>query len=183
MNTKRNARIVGNVVMLALCSACSTHLTPAMRTLETFPIGAFKPQPVTVINAQAATAEIEIGSSGTGMGQIPKTVYGNLHEWTEIACATLRKELQSRTSPTTATAAKEMRLAITQVAIEPITFLGGNTVNLHLTVTMGDGTTKDYTVEYTHPSKRDIEVNAGSAVVKAVATVLNDEVIRSYLQK
>jgi hypothetical protein len=170
------------LLLTVLCSACSTQLKPPARPVDTFPIAEIKSQPVTVINAQTATQNIKIGSSGTGMGQIPKTLNGNLHEWTEIACNLLRTELQTRTGKTDDKAARELRLSITTIAVQPITFLGGNAVKLHVTVATSSGITKEFDVEYTHASRRNLEENAGAALAKAVATILNDETIRKYLQ-
>ena len=170
------------LLILVVGTGCSTHLVPALNPEDTFPITEFTTLPATVINAQSAAEDIEIGSSGKGMGQIPRTVYGNLQEWTETACDILTEELKTRSVPAAGKAPKVMRLSVTDVAVLPVTFLGGNTIKVNLTVETGEGTSRDFEVEHTHASRRDVRQNAGAALMKAIATLLNDDAIRSYLQ-
>jgi hypothetical protein len=175
-------KIESILLLTVLCSGCATQLQPSLAPVDKFPIAEITTQPVKIINAQTATEDIALGSSGTGMGQLPKTIYGNLHGWTEIACFLLTTELYTRTAKTDDKTSRELRLSITKIAIEPITFLGGNAVKLHVNVTTGSGITKEFEVEHTNASRRNLEQNAGGALAKVVATILNDEAIRKYLQ-
>ena len=103
--------------MCVTVCGCSVTVLPKTDPAAVFKISEFKCQPVTVINAQSATGKI--GSTGTGMGQIPKTVFGDLREWTEVASMFLRTELQKRTVRTAAQASKVLRLAVTKVEVTP----------------------------------------------------------------
>ena len=115
-------RIQQIFLIIFLSSGCSTHLTPSINSLDTFTNIEFTSSPVIVIKAQLVSKEIKFGESGTGMGQIPKTIYGNLHEWTETACNILKKERQSRTTQDTGKSPKTVHLSIAKVEISPVTF-------------------------------------------------------------
>ena len=170
------------LLFIALCAGCSTHVAPTVQPAGNFRIPDFTCQPVNVINAQPATGDVVIGRTGTGMGQIPKSVHANLHEWTETAGEILKRELQKRTVASAGKSPKVLRLAVTRVEVLPVVFLGGNQYKIHLKVETGDGTIKDFDEEYVDTKRSGIEEIGGTALAKAIAFALNDDSIRSYLR-
>ena len=180
MNTATSKRCLF-VFMCVIVGGCSVTVLPKTDPAAVFKISEFKCQPVTVINAQSATGKVKIGSTGTGMGQIPKTVFGDLREWTEVASMFLRTELQKRTVSTAAPASKVLRLAVTKVEVTPVVFLGGNGFKVRVKVDAGDGISKDFDVDHVDTRRGRTDAIAGAALAQLVANILNDEAIRKYI--
>jgi hypothetical protein len=171
------------LLLLAFCSACSSvRVAPIDDSAYTFKIEDFSCQPVTVLNAQPADSIIKIGSTGGGMGQMPKSVVGNLHEWTETAREILNRELQQRTVATPGKAPKVLRLSVTKIRVGSVAFVGGNGCQVHLKVETDTGISREFDVEHIDAKRGRINEIAGGALLKVIATMLNDEAVRSYFR-
>ncbi len=178
-------KLLGIIVVALLLSACS----PIKIVLKPDPIESVT---MPVINTQNAInisnigtsmGDVEIGSTGTGMGQIPRELLGDLYQWSQTAVEMLKAELRKSNIVITADAPKILNLSVIEAQIEPIVFLGGNTCSLTLKVVTGENSESTYSAEHTDPNRGvEISVTAETAMTKALAAMLNDKKIIDYLQ-
>jgi hypothetical protein len=172
------------LIMILFFCACSARVVPTPSLIELDEVPKFNaPKEVSIINSQISTGDIEIGSTGVGMGQIPKTVSGDLHEWTETAVDILKAELKKKNVAFPENASKVLKLAITKVDMEGIVFLGGDKCTITLKVVTGDGVTRDFEEENIDTKRGVIGEVAYGAIAKAVISMLKDDRILSYLQE
>ena len=134
---------------------------------------------ITIINAQTDTGKTPLGTcvqKYTNLGAYTHKWSGNLRLWTDTAVTVLKAELKRRGVTVTARAPKVLRLTITRACL----FWGFNVVGcpINLRVDTGNGYTKNFEID-----NRSIDLydSCDGAVAKAVAAMLNDEYIRSYL--
>lgn len=178
-------KLLGIIVIAFFLSACSpVKIVLKPNPIESVTMPSISTQnAINIKNIGTSMGDVEIGSTGTGMGQIPKKLHGDLHQWSQTAVEMLKAELKKSNIVISADAAKVLNLSVIEVQIKPIVFLGGNTCKLTLKVVTGENSESTYSAEHTDPNRGiEIRVTAETAMNKALAVMLNDKKIIDYLQ-
>jgi hypothetical protein len=167
-------RLGMTLACLLLTSACTQVYNARVVRLDARRMGEFSVvEPIAVTNAQPSTERTLLGGQGS------TTWYGNLNAWTETAVTEMRNELTKRGMPAADTAAKEVRLSVTQARVIFGFAVMRSIINLHVETAGG----------YVH----DFEGNAGSgwtmfraidaSVARAVQQALNEPAMIRYLSR
>ena len=168
-------KVIGLIVVIFLLSACSTvqvNLKPNMVNSGTTP-DIKASEAINITNAATSEGYMEIGSTGKGMGQIPKKVQGDLYQWTETAVAMLNDELMKSNIVVSAEAAKSLGLSVTDAKIQAVGFLGGNRSDITLKVITEDGKENIFSAHHIDPNRGiEISVTAEKALSKALTLML-----------
>uniref|UniRef100_UPI004048AA44 hypothetical protein n=1 Tax=Aliarcobacter sp. TaxID=2321116 RepID=UPI004048AA44 len=166
-----------SILLIIGLSGCTRILkyTPNDSTFKMDPIQEFSSNnSVSLINGQESTNDVEFASKG-----IAKFT-GNLQEWTNIAIQITKRELSKRNMIVTVEdPSKKLKLSI-----ETVKGTFGAWVvrtEIRLTVETGDG----YKNSYIGDNRSPASLNRASdgAVMRAVASMLNDPNIISYLKE
>ncbi|NVM20743.1 MAG: hypothetical protein HWN68_03050 [Desulfobacterales bacterium] len=162
------------LILLITCSGCSTRYVP-----QPYPI---KPemvpnlsaaQAVAIVNVQTDTKfKVPIGPDGH--------MKGNLREWTDTAVEVLKTELKKNDITISEDAPKVLKLSVTKVYMFCGTMWNARCI-LYLKVETGDGYAKEF--EGNNFSLEGFKGASPFAVTKAVAAMLNNDKILSYLKK
>ena len=125
--------------------------------------------PIAITNNQRNTDYIVIMKG--------KMLYANLNEWTELAIEILKSEFLENNIYVSYDSTKKLFLSVlnAQVMQEIVVVRA----NLELEVVTGGGHKKTYRITNTGV---DIRKACGGAITKAVAAMLNDEIILSYIE-
>jgi len=170
------------IFLLSACSAIQVNLEPNMINSGTKPDIKVKGA-INIINATTSKGYMQIGSTGKGMGQIPKKVQGDLYQWTETAVEMLNDELEKSNIVISADATKSLSLSVTEAKIQAVGFLGGNRCDITLKVITKDKKENIFTAHHIDPNRGiEISVTAETALSKALTLILNDQYIIDYLQ-
>lgn len=174
--------IIVTTILLSACSSIKVVVKPNPTESVTIPV-IITQNAINIKNIGASMGDVKIGRTGTGMGQMPKKLHGDLHQWSQTAVEMLEVELKKSNIVISADASKVMNLSVIEAQIEPVPFLGGNKCNLTLKVVTGENSESTYSAEHTDPD-RGIEINltAETAMTKALAAMLSDTKIIDYLQ-
>ncbi|MDY6973938.1 MAG: thrombospondin type 3 repeat-containing protein [Thermodesulfobacteriota bacterium] len=134
---------------------------------------------VNIVNAQLRTENVPLKACDQkfdNLGAYTHKWWGNLHMWTDTALGVLETELDKRGVTVTKGAPKILKLSITRACL----FWAFHDVGcpLNLRVQTGDGYIRDFEV-----SNRSIDLydSCDGAVTRAVASMFDDDNIRSYL--
>ena len=161
------------IMLLIVAFGCTQRYVPKQYPIRPDMVPEFRgSQTVTIINAQASSEEVLIGSQGMYKWM------ADLQKWTDTAVGLLKTELEKRGIPVTAGAHKELRLAITRANL----FWGAATIRciLYLNVETGDGYTREF--QGNNASGWTLYRACDGAVTRAVTAMLNDDKILGYLK-
>ena len=166
-----------SILLIIGLSGCTRILkyTPNPSTFKMDAIEEFSSNnSVSLINGQTPTDDIQFASQGV------TKFTGNLHEWTDTAIQITKRELSKRNmNVTNEDVSKKLKLSI-----ETVTGTFGVWVirtEISLNVETGDGYKNFYIGDNRSPS--GLYRASDGAVMRAVAAMLNDPSIISYLKQ
>ena len=160
-----------SLLFISSISGCTFYITPTeipmkpgmvMQRYESS-------DPIAITNYQRNTDDIVIMKG--------KMLFANLNEWTELAIEILKTDFLDNNIYVSYDSNKRLSLSIlnAQVTQEVIVIRA----NLELKVVTGSGHKKTFRITNTGV---DIWRACGGAITRAVAAMLNDEIILSYIQ-
>jgi len=159
------------LLFISSISGCTYYITPTEIPMKPgMVVHRYESlDPIAVTNNQRNTDNIVIMKG--------KMLYANLNEWTELAIEILKSELLDNNIYVSYDSNKKISLSIlnAQVTQEIVVVRA----NLELNVVTGSGHKKTYRITNTGV---DIRKACGGAITKAVAAMLNDEIILSYIE-
>ena len=167
------------IPLLMVTASCGTlYSTPASIPMEPGMYSDFETKhQFSIKNVQTSMVDSSLGKAQT------VKYSANYHKWTDAAIDVLKTELQKKGGTLSGDADKELRLSVTHANIVKAAW--GSWCYLTLKVETGDG----YSIEYKSESKGSaarvptgISVACGRAITLSVSYMLNDQVIRDYIQ-
>jgi hypothetical protein len=167
-------RIMALLVLSALFMGCTHYYAPRQYPIKPEMIPEFSGSgAVSVINGYAAPKVLLIGSQGA------HTYKGDMQKWTETAVGLLESELEKRGFNTMQEAAKKLKLVVTRANL----YWGFAAIRciLYLEVETGDGYANEY--EGNNASGWTLYRACDGAVTRAIAAMLKDEKILTYLNR
>ena len=160
------------VIVSLFLSACSHTYVPNPNTFRMDPVHKFvSKNTITIINDQHDTSVVNLGGAGV------HSVYGNLHDWTEIAIVLANNTVQEHGMAVTEQGNKILKLKIdkAKMYVEG----GMSRSNVQLSVMAGNGYEQIYFAENRSPETM-FRASDG-AVMRVVAKVFQDPRIIAYL--
>lgn len=166
-------KVVIVFILLTGFSGCTHYYVPKQYPMKPGMVPEFSAsQRVTIINAQTSKGKILIGA------QAGHKWIGDLQKWTDTAAGLLKTELEKRGATVTEGAPKVIKLAITKANL----YWGVLQIRciLYLEAETGDGYTGEF--EGNNASGWTLYRACDGAVTRAVAAMLNDDKILSYIK-
>jgi len=169
----RLPRLIIIIIFLTAIFGCTHYYTPKQYPLKPGMVEKLSiNQPVTIVNDQPDTENKIIGAQGGNKW------LGNLNQWTNTAVRLLKDEFEKRDITVTENSPKVLYLKINDANF----YWGFFQIRciLYLTARTGDGYKNEF--EGNNASGATIYRAADGAVTRAVAAMLNDHKIRTYLK-
>jgi len=160
-------------VQLIVFLGCTHYYVPQQYPLKLEMIPEFKGnQPISVKNTHTSNNIVLLGSQGGHKWM------GDLQKWTDTAVGLFKSELGKRDVIITEDAQKELKLTVTKANI----YWGFAAIRciVYLKVETGDGYTREF--EGNNPSPWTLYRACDGAITRAVAAMLNDDMILNYIK-
>ena len=176
MSESMLVRLCKNFVITAqliVFLGCTHYYVPRQYPLKLEMIPEFKGnQPIGIQNAYTASNIVFLGSQGGHKWM------GDLQKWTDTAVGLLKAELGKRNVVATENTQKELKLTVTNAKV----YFGFSVIRciVYLKVETGDGYTREF--EGNNPSPWTLYRACDGAITRAVAAMLNDDMILNYIK-
>lgn len=168
--------LLSSLLLLLLMSACSMtyNYEPDTDTYKFPPVANFTSEnEIYVVNTSQSTEPFLYGTAGVGGAA---KWMGNLKEWTDVAVEITNRELSNHGMKIAPDASKKIELSI----LEARASTGGWGFRGNVTLKASTGAGYEHVYQGESPSP-DIVRTADGAIMQAVAAMLRDEKIVSYL--
>lgn len=167
-------RLLQIFAVLFFLAGCSHHYKPESATFAFDSITEFSSnKSISLVNTNPATGDVLFAE------QAGSTFHGNYREWTDTAIDITKRELTARGMNVADNKQKSLKMSVETVDAEFGFFVIQCIVTMK--VETGDGLVRTYTGDNRSPAS--IFRAADGAVMRAVAEMLRDQEIVSYLKK
>jgi hypothetical protein len=166
--------LVKRVLVMAflIFFGCTLQHTPSEQRIDPARLPPFKPvAPVKLTNAQDSVENVSVPT-------VAATISVNYRDFTQLAIKLLKNELEKHGSTVQESAAKEIKLAIVDLKLLPLSTSHKCLINY--TVVTGEGYVRGLEAM---GESWNIQTAIDTAITNVAIGVLNDEQILDYLEK